>query len=108
MVSIDSLYDRIKKFTLHFLGGRSYGELMSGYLTGELQIVVFFMILASLFRIFSIPLGVILLLAVAGAVIYFGPVIMRVEEENENDLNRVIFWIVIYFAVIVAVTLWGR
>ncbi len=108
MVSIDSLYDRIKKFTLQFLGGRAYGELMAGYLTGELQMVVFFLILASLFRIFSIPLGIVLLLAVAGAVVYFGPIITRIEEENENDLNRVIFWVVIYFAIIVAVTLWGR
>ena len=45
--------------------------------------------------------------AIAG-VLYFGPVIRRVQKESSNDLNSVLFWVVIYFAVIIAITLWGR
>lgn len=107
MGSIDSLYDKVKRFVTEFTSGKSTSSTMTGYMTGELQIVVFMMILASFFRIFSIPLGMVILAAVVGAIFIFGPMIKTIEDENSSDLNRVLFWVMIYFAVIIAVTLWG-
>ncbi|MGC8936170.1 MAG: hypothetical protein ACP5KV_02235 [Candidatus Methanomethylicaceae archaeon] len=91
-----------------FVVGSGYTDMLTGYMTGELQALVFALILASLFRIFSIPLGMVILVAVVAAILYFAPLVVTLEIENSNDLNRVLFWVVIYFAVIVAVTLWGR
>jgi len=108
MVSVDSLYDKIKRWTVEFVGGKGYSNQMTGYMTGELQTAVFTLILASLFRIFSMPLGIVLLIAVVAALLYFAPTIVHVERESSNDLNRVLFWVVIYFAIIIVVTLWGR
>jgi hypothetical protein len=81
---------------------------MTGYTTAELQASVFLLVLASLFRIFSVPLGIILVIAAIAGVIVFAPLIVTLERENESDLNRVLFWVVIYFAIIIAVTMWGR
>ncbi len=108
MVSLETLYDKVKKWVSSFVVGSGYTDMLTGYMTGELQALVFALILASLFRIFSIPLGMVILVAVVAAILYFAPLVVTLEIENSNDLNRVLFWVVIYFAVIVAVTLWGR
>lgn len=108
MGSIDSLYDKVKRYVIEFTSGKGTSSAMTGYMTGELQTVVFIMVMAAFFRIFSIPLGMLLLIAVVAAVVYFAPVIKAMEQENGSDLNRVLFWVILYFAVIMAVTLWGR
>lgn len=108
MVSIETLFDKVKKWVSSFVVGSGYTDMLTGYMTGELQALVFALILASFFRIFSIPLGMVILVAVVAAILYFTPLVVTLERENSNDLNRVLFWVVIYFAVIVAVTLWGR
>jgi hypothetical protein len=108
MVSIETLYDKVKKHLSAFFTGRGYSDQLTGYMTGELQMLVFILLLASLFRIFSIPLGIILLVGAIAGILYVAPVIRRVQSESSNDLNTVLFWVVIYFAVIIAVTMWGR
>ncbi|MEM2057929.1 MAG: hypothetical protein QXZ28_00130 [Candidatus Methanomethylicaceae archaeon] len=108
MVSVDTLFDKVKKWISSFVTGSGYTNMMTGYMTGELQSLVFALILASFFRIFSIPLGMVLLVAVIAGILYFAPLITTLEKENSNDLNRVLYWVVIYFAIIIAVTLWGR
>ncbi|MCX8182480.1 MAG: DUF4407 domain-containing protein [Candidatus Methanomethyliaceae archaeon] len=107
MVSIDTLFDKVKKWISSFVEGNGYTNMMTGYMTGELQSLVFALILASFFRIFSIPLGMVLLIAAIAGTLYFAPLIVTLEKENSNDLNRVLYWVVIYFAIIIAVTLWG-
>ncbi|MGB9879455.1 MAG: hypothetical protein ACPLRM_01715 [Anaerolineae bacterium] len=69
---------------------------------------VFLMVLAAMFRVFMIPLGIVLLLVAAIMIVHFAPIIRTVDRENSNDLNRVLFWVIIYFSIILAVTLWGR
>ncbi len=107
MGSIDSLYDKIKRYLTSIFGGEGSTDAITGYSSGELQMAVFVMLLASLFRIFLIPLGIVLLLGAAIMVAYFAPIIRTVELENSNDLNRVLFWVIVYFSIILAVTLWG-
>jgi hypothetical protein len=107
MGSIDSLYDKVKRFVTEFTFGKGTSSVMTGYMTGELQTVVFIMVIASFFRIFSIPLGMVLLAGVIAAVLYFAPAIKAMDKENASDLNRVLFWVMVYFAVIIAVTMWG-
>jgi hypothetical protein len=108
MVSVESIYDKIKKWAYPFIEGKGFSDQLTGYMTGELQTLVFILVLASLFRIFSVPLGIVLLVGAVAGVLYFAPVIRRVQKESSNDLNTVLFWVVIYFAVIIAITLWGR
>ncbi|MDD1776291.1 MAG: hypothetical protein LUP94_02945 [Candidatus Methanomethylicus sp.] len=108
MGSIDSIYDKVKKYIHDFASGRGASSAMTGYMSGELQTVVFIMIIAAFFRLFSIPLGMVILIGVVAAVLYFAPTIKTMERENASDLNQVLFWVVIYFAAIIAVTLWGR
>jgi quinol-cytochrome oxidoreductase complex cytochrome b subunit len=108
MVSIESVYDKMKKWVSPFLYGKGFSDQLTGYMTGELQTLVFIMILASLFRIFSVPLGIVVLVGAVAGILYFTPVLRRVQKESSNDLNTVLFWVVIYFAVIIAVTVWGR
>ncbi len=107
MGSIDSLYDKVKRYVIEFTSGKGTSSAMTGYMTGELQTVVFIMVMAAFFRLFSIPLGMVVLIAVVAALIYFAPVIKVMEQENASDLNLVLFWVIIYFGVIIAVTLWG-
>lgn len=107
MGSIDSLYDKVKRYLLGFNRGKAYSSSMSGYMSGELQTLVFIMVLAAFLRLFTIPLGIVLVIGVVAAFIYFTPIIVAMERENSSDLNRVLFWVVIYFAVIIAITLWG-
>ena len=108
MVSVESVYDKIKKWASTYVEGRGASDQLTGYMTGELQTLVFILILASLFRIFSVPLGLVLLVGAIAGILYFAPVLRRLLKESNNDLNTVLFWVVIYFAVIIAVTLWGR
>lgn len=108
MVSVETLYDKVKRWISGFITGRGYSDQLTGYMTGELQMLVFVLLLASLFRIFSVPLGIILVAGAIAGLLYFGPVIRRVQRESGNGLNTVLFWVVIYFAVIIAVTMWGR
>jgi hypothetical protein len=108
MVSIESVYDKMKKWVSLFIEGRGFSDQLTGYMTGELQTLVFILLLASLFRIFSVPLGIVILVGAVAGVLYFAPVLRRVQKESSNDLNTVLFWVVIYFAVIIAVTMWGR
>lgn len=107
MVSVESIYDKIKKWASPHVEGKGSSDQLTGYMTGELQTLVFILILASLFRIFSVPLGIVLLVGAIAGVLYFAPIVRRIQKENSNDLNTVLFWVVIYFAVIIAVTLWG-
>jgi len=108
MGSIDSLYDKIKRHVVAYFTGNGYTDASTGYSAGELQAVVFIMVLAAMFRIFMIPLGIVVILVAASMVLHFAPVIRVIERENSSDLNRVLFWVFVYFSVIVAVTLWGR
>jgi hypothetical protein len=108
MVSIETMYDKVKKHLSGFFKGRGYSDQLTGYMSSEIQMLVFILVLASLFRIFSIPLGIVLLIGTIAGLLYFAPVIRRIQSESSNDLNTVLFWVVIYFAVIVAVTVWGR
>jgi len=73
MGSIDSLYDKVKRYVLGFTSGKGTSSSVTGYMTGELQTVVFIMVIAAFFRIFSIPLGMVVLIAVVTALLYFGP-----------------------------------
>lgn len=108
MGSIDSLYDKIKRHVAGYFTGNGYTDASTGYSTGELQTAVFLMVLAAMFRVFMIPLGMVLILGAAILILRFAPVIRHVERENSSDLNRVLFWVFVYFSIIVAVTLWGR
>ena len=108
MVSIETMYDKVKKHLSGFFKDRGYSDQLTGYMSSEIQMLVFILVLASLFRIFSIPLGIVLLIGTIAGLLYFAPVIRRIQSESSNDLNTVLFWVVIYFAVIVAVTVWGR
>lgn len=108
MGSIDSLYDKVKRYLAGFFIGEGSTDAITGYSSGELQMAVFVMVLAAFFRVFSIPLGIVLLLGAVIMVAYFAPIIKTVDLENSNDLNRVLFWVVVYFSIILAVTLWGR
>ncbi|MDI9644080.1 MAG: hypothetical protein QFX35_02535 [Candidatus Verstraetearchaeota archaeon] len=107
MGSIDCLYDRIKRYLSGFFIGKGLTDALTGYSSGELQIAVFLMVLAALFRVLMVPLGIMLLLGVAVLLYNFAPIIRVVDRENSNDLNRVLFWVVVYLSIIVAVTLWG-
>jgi hypothetical protein len=108
MVSVETLYDKVKKHLSTFFVGGGYSDQLTGYMTSELQLLVFIMVLAAIFRIFSIPLGIVLLVGAIAGIFYFAPAIRRIQKESSNDLNTVLFWVVIYFAVIIAVTIWGR
>lgn len=108
MVSVESIYDKIKKWASLFVEGRGSSNQLTGYMTGELQTLVFILVLASLFRIFSVPLGIVMVVGAIAGTVYFAPVLRRVQKESSNSLNTVLFWVVIYFAVIIAVTVWGR
>lgn len=108
MGSIDSLYDKVKRYLTSFFTGGGSTDAITGYSSGELQIAVFLMLLAAMFRLFLIPLGIVLLLVAAIMIVHFAPIIRTVDRENSNDLNRVLFWVIIYFSIILAVTLWGR
>lgn len=108
MVSIETIYDKVKRYLSGFFTGRGYSDQLTGYMSSELQMLVFLMVLASLFRIFSIPLGVVILVGAIAGILHFAPMIRRIQNESSNDLNTVLFWVVIYFAVIIAVTMWGR
>ena len=107
MTSTETIYERLKKWLDKFVIGSGYTSITTGYITGELQFLVFIIILSVFFRIFSIPLAIIMLIFITTFALYFAPVIKDVEKENMNDLNRVLFWMVIYFAIIIAITLWG-
>ncbi|MEN3035461.1 MAG: hypothetical protein ABC537_04070 [Candidatus Methanosuratincola sp.] len=108
MGSIDSLYDRVKRYLTSFFTGEGTTDAITGYSSGELQMAVFLIVLAAMFRVFMIPLGIVLLLVAAIIVARFAPIIRTVDRENSNDLNRVLFWVIIYFSIILAVSLWGR
>lgn len=108
MTSVATMYDKLKKFLDSFVIGRGFTNIMTGYITGELQFLIFVVILASLFRIFSFPLAIIILVLVGAFAVYFAPVVINVEKENSNELNRVLYWFLIYFAIIIAITLWGE
>ncbi|MBC7120428.1 MAG: hypothetical protein H5T33_02425 [Candidatus Methanosuratus sp.] len=108
MGSIDSLYDKIKRYLTGFFTGEGSTDAITGYSSGELQMAVFIMVLAAAFRVFMVPLGIVLLLGAAIMLMHFAPIIKTVDRENSNDLNRVMFWVIIYFSIILAVTLWGE
>ncbi|MCS7097845.1 MAG: hypothetical protein NZ922_02575 [Candidatus Methanomethyliaceae archaeon] len=107
MTSISTSYEKLKKFLDEFISGNGYTNIMTGYITGELQFLIFIIVLAALFRMFSFPLAIIMLILVTALALYFTPTIIGVEKENSNDLNRVLYWFLIYFAIIIAITLWG-
>lgn len=107
MTSLFTMYEKLKKFLDEFISGNGYTNIMTGYITGELQFLIFIIVLVTFFRIFSFPLAIIMLILVTALALYFAPTIIEVEKENSNELNRVLYWLLIYFAIIIAITLWG-
>ncbi len=103
----EALYEFIKKIAALFYRGEGFSSAMVGYATGELQLFAFFILLAALFRVFSLPLGVVVLFAVAGLTLYLAPLVGVFERENSSNVNMVLFWVVLYLAALMVIPMWG-
>ncbi|RLE51373.1 MAG: hypothetical protein DRJ33_06060 [Candidatus Methanomethylicota archaeon] len=103
----ETVYELLRKWVSRIHVGDEHSAMMSGYLVGELQLIAFLFILAVLFRVFAIPLAVVVLLAVAASALYFAPIAMGFERENLSNFNLVMFWLVLYLAALSTIPLWG-
>jgi len=103
----ETVYELLRKWVSKFHVGDEHSSMMSGYIVGELQLIAFLFMLAVLFRIFAIPLAVVVLFALAALTLYFAPVAMGFERENSSNFNLVMFWLILYLTALSTIPLWG-
>jgi len=109
-MGLKDIYDRIRKEVERSHPPETSGPSVGATMTAELQLFTAILAVAAILRWAApggkSPIAVILLAgaALVGAVAL--PLIVNFERENSSELNMVLFWMLMYGAVIIAIGLW--
>lgn len=103
----DKFFDVVKKFRQLFSGGPVRGSDVSGTLTAELLIIVSFCLVALLIRHVNILIAGIAVLVLAVVLIMNMPLIPKFKVEQDDSLNKMIFYAILTLAIIITFVYWG-
>ncbi|KZX13999.1 hypothetical protein [Methanobrevibacter filiformis] len=81
---------------------------VSGYLAAELTLIVSLILLAIMLRHVNVILTIVLILALGLVLITNMPLMPKFAKEQDDSLNKMIFYVVLTLAILVTILYWGR
>lgn len=103
----DKFFDVVKKFRQLFSGGPVRNSDVSGTLAAEFLIIFSLCLVALLFRHVNVLVAGFLVLVLAVILIINMPVIPKFKIEQEDSLNKMIFYAILTLAIIITFIYWG-
>ena len=103
----DQIFDVVKQFRKLFSPGPVTNADVSGSLTAEIFLIVSLVLSAILLRHISVLLAGLVTLILAVVLISNIPLIPKFKIEQEDSLEKMLFYAVITLAIIVTFMYWG-
>ena len=103
----DQIFDIVKQFKKLFSPGPVTNADVSGIVTAEIFIIVSLVLATVLLRHVNVLLAGIVALIVAIVLISNIPLIPKVKMEQEDSLEKMIFYAVVTLAIIITFLYWG-
>ena len=103
----DQIFDVVKQFRKLFSPGQVTNVDVSGSITSEIFIIVSLLLSALLLRHISILLAGLVSLILAIVLITNIPLISKFKIEQDDSLEKMLFYAVVVFGVIVLFVYWG-
>ncbi|MDO5848073.1 MAG: hydrogenase [Methanobrevibacter sp.] len=103
----DKFFDVVKKFRQLFAGGPVTNIEVSGTLTAEFLIIVSFCLVALLLRHVNVLVAGMVTLILAVILVINMPLIPKFKIEQEDSLNKMVFYAILTLAIIVVFIYWG-
>ena len=103
----DQIFDVVKQFRKLFSPGPVTNADVSGSLTAEIFLIVSLVLSAILLRHVSVLLAGLVTLILAIVLISNIPLIPKFKIEQEDSLEKMLFYAVITLAIIVTFMYWG-
>lgn len=103
----DQIFDVVKQFRKLFSPGPVTNADVSGSITAEIFLIVSLVLSAILLRHVSVLLAGLVTLILAVVLISNIPLIPKFKIEQEDSLEKMLFYAVITLAIIVTFMYWG-
>lgn len=103
----DQIFDVVKQFRKLFSPGPVTNADVSGSLTAEIFIIVSLVLSTLLLRHVSVLVAVLAVLIVGFVLISNIPLIPKFKIEQEDSLEKMLFYAVVTLVIIVTVLYWG-
>lgn len=103
----DQIFDVVKQFRKLFSPGQVTNVDVSGCITSEIFIIVSLLLSALLLRHISILLAGLVSLILAIVLITNIPLISKFKIEQDDSLEKMLFYAVVVLGVIVLFVYWG-
>ena len=107
MILYDQIFNVVKQFRKLFSPGPVTNADVSGSLTAEIFLIVSLVLSAILLRHVNVLLAGIFTLILAIVLIYSIPLIPKFKIEQEDSLEKMLFYAIITLALIVVFMYWG-
>ena len=103
----DQIFDVVKQFRKLFSPGPVTNADVSGSITAEIFLIVSLVLAAILLRHLNVLLAGLVTLILAVVLISNIPLIPKFKIEQEDSLEKMIFYAVITLAIIITFLYWG-
>ena len=103
----DQIFDVVKQFRKLFSPGPVTNADVSGSITAEIFLIVSLVIAALLLRHVSVLLAGLVTLILAIVLISNIPLIPKFKIEQEDSLDKMLFYAILTLAIIVTFLYWG-
>ena len=103
----DQIFNVVKQFRKVFSPGPVTNADVSGSITAEIFLIVSLVLAAILLRHISVLLAGLVTLILAIVLIYNIPLIPKVKMEQDDSLEKMLFYAIVTLALIVTFMYWG-
>ncbi|MCQ2970189.1 membrane-bound hydrogenase subunit ehbG [Methanobrevibacter gottschalkii] len=103
----DKIFDVVKQFRKLFSPGPVTNADVSGSITAEIFLIVSLVLATILLRHISVLLAGLVILFVAVVLIINIPLIPKFKIEQEDSLDKMLFYAIVTLAIIGVVMYWG-
>lgn len=107
MALYDKFFDVVKKFRQLFSGGPVRNADVSGTLTAEFLLIASFCLVTLLIRHVNPLIAGVTVLILAVILITNMPLIPKFKIEQDDSLNKMIFYGILTLAIIITFVYWG-
>ncbi|MBP3790488.1 MAG: hydrogenase [Methanobrevibacter sp.] len=103
----DQIFDVVKQFKKLFSPGPVTNADVSGSITAEIFIIVSLVLSAILLRHVNVLLAALVTLILAVVLISNIPLIPKFKKEQDDSLEKMLFYAIVTLAIIVVFMYWG-
>ena len=103
----DQIFDIVKQFKKLFSPGPVTNADVSGIVTAEIFLIVSFILAALLLRHINVLIAALVIILLTVALLMNIPLIPKFKMEQEDSLDKMLFYAIITLGLIVVFLYWG-